>query len=137
VKGLAVGQTARTSRIFTASDISHYGALTGDTGLSFGARRPKRTRSIVPGPLLGGLFSDLLGTQLPGRGTNWLKQRFSFPRPAYVDEPLTAEVKIIRLRPEKALVNLRTICKNSDGEIVCEGEALVLVADLESAPSTR
>ena len=130
MKGLVVGQSAHTRRIFTAADINSYRALTGDNGLEFGAAGPAGKRATVPGPLLGGLFSDLLGTRLPGRGTNWLKQRFTFPRPAYLNELLTAEVKIIRLRPEKALVNLRTMCKNPAGEIVCEGEALVLVTDL-------
>ncbi len=137
MKGLAVGQTARTRRTFSAADIAGYRALTGDAGLKFGSGRPEVEKSVtpapVPGPLLGGLFSDLLGTQLPGCGTNWLKQRFNFPRPAYLDELLTAEVEIIRLRPEKALVNLRTTCINPAGEIVCEGEALVLVADLQSS----
>ena len=137
MKRLAVGQIARTRRIFTAADVSSYRTLTGDAGLKFGSGRPEAKKApapgTVPGPLLGGLFSDLLGTQLPGRGTNWLKQRFTFPRPAYLDELLTAEVEIIRHRPEKALVNLRTVCKNPAGEIVCEGEALVLVADLQSS----
>ncbi len=133
MKGLAVGQTARAERIFTADDISSYRALTGDTGLKFGSGRAAAKRVTVPGPLLGGLFSDLLGTKLPGRGTNWLKQRFAFPKPAYFDELLTAEVEIIRHRPEKALVNLRTTIKDPAGEIVCEGEALVLVANLQSS----
>ena len=141
MKGLAVGQTARAERIFTADDISSYRALTGDAGLKFGSGRPDVKKALaaglVPGPLLGGLFSDLLGTQLPGRGTNWLKQRFAFPKPAYLDELLTAEVEIIRLRPGKALVNLRTIIKDPAGEIVCEGEALVLVADLQSSPPVQ
>ena len=86
--------------------------------------------AIVPGSLLGGLFSYLLGTRLPGRGTNYLKQRLVFPAPAYPDEELTAEVEIVRLRPEKELVNLRTVCTNPAGEVVCEGEALVLVKDV-------
>jgi acyl dehydratase len=137
MKGLAVGQTARTERIFTADDISSYRALTGDTWLMFGSGRVAAKRVTVPGPLLGGLFSDLLGTKLPGRGTNWLKQRFAFPKPAYLDELLTAEVEIIRHRPEKALVNLRTIIKDPAGEIVCEGETLVLVVDLQSFPPVQ
>ena len=141
MKRLAVGQTACTRRIFTAADISSYRTLTGDAGLKFGSGRPDVKRGpapgTVPGPLIGGLFSDILGTQLPGRGTNWLKQRFTFPKPAYLDEQLTAEVEIIRHRPEKGLVNLRTICRNPAGEIVCEGEALVLVADLQSCPPVR
>jgi len=90
-----------------------------------------RDARIVPGPLLGGMISCLLGTQLPGRGTNWLKQRLEYPAPAFVGEEITATAQVIRLRPEKELVNLQTICTNARGEIVCQGEALVLVKDLE------
>ena len=137
MKGLAVGQTASTKRIFTAADVTNYRNLTGDSGLNFGSAHLAVKEAIVPGPLLGGLFSTLLGTQLPGRGTNWLKQRFTFPKPAYLDEELMAEVKILRLRPEKALVNLRTVCRDPAGEIVCAGEALVLVSDIENDLAIR
>ncbi len=62
---------------------------------------------MFPGQV-GGMISDLLRTNLPGRGTNWLKQRYGFPAPARVGEQITARVQAIRLRPEKDLVNLRT-----------------------------
>ncbi len=117
-----LGQTATTERTFTAADLAEYASLTG-------AVLPDAR--AVPGPLLGGMFSYLLGTVLPGRGTNYLKQRLEFPRPARVDEKLTATVEIVRLRPDKDLVNLRTLCKNPRGEIVCEGEALVKVKDVQ------
>lgn len=133
MKGLAIGQSAKTRRTFTSVDIEEYRLLTGDSSLRYGLKQLNDGRPKVPGPLLGGLFSFLLGTQLPGRGTNWLKQRMEFPQPAYIDEELEAEVKVIRLRPEKALVNLSTACKNPAGDIVCEGEALVLVADLQGS----
>jgi acyl dehydratase len=68
---------------------------------------------------------------LPGRGTNYLKQHLEFPQPAFVGDELTATVKIVRLRPEKNLVNLQTTCTNVCGEIVCQGEALVFVKDVE------
>lgn len=119
MKGLSVGQTAATKRTFTRADLKEYVSLTGDAGTS-----------VVPGPLLGGMFSYLLGTELPGRGTNWLKQHLEFAMPAYVGEEITATVEVIRLRPEKELVNLRTVCRNGAGDIVCEGEALVLVRDV-------
>jgi acyl dehydratase len=77
------------------------------------------------------LFSCLLGTQLPGRGTNWLKQRFAFLAPVYPDQELTAQVRIDRLRPEKELVNLRTWVTAPGGGLVCDGEALVWVSDLK------
>ncbi len=128
MKGLALGQTARLTRTFRLADLNAYRVLSADNHLQFG-RSPGR--EVVPGPLLGGLFSCLLGTRLPGRGTNWLKQTLSFPHAAHVGEVITATVEIIRLRPEKELVNLQTICTNPAGDIVCHGEALVLVRDLE------
>ncbi len=121
MKTFQLGQTATTYRTFAPGDLAEYASLAGIT---------IREASVVPGPLLGGLFSYLLGTTLPGRGTNYLKQRLEFPLPALVGEELTATVEIIRLRPEKDLVNLRTTCVNASGEIVCQGEALVKVKDV-------
>jgi acyl dehydratase len=136
-KGLALGQRAAFRRTFTSDELDAYADITGDTNPLFAdadyARRAGLAARIVPGGLLGGLFSFLLGTQLPGPGTNYLKQRMVFDQPAYPGQPLTASVEIIRLRPEKQLVNLETTCRNSGGEVVCHGEALVLVSDVESA----
>ena len=127
---LAVGQEAHASRTFTANDVAAYRTLSGDAGLAFGTADSAVT---VPGPLLSGMFSDLLGTQLPGPGTNWLKQSLRFPAVVEVGEWVTAVVQITRLRPEKALVNLRTTCVTLAGTVVCEGEALVLVKDLTAS----
>jgi len=133
-KGMELGQSAQTDRTFTAADLDEYAGLTGDTNpittdasyaRSLGLEGP-----LVPGGLMGGLFSYLLGTQLPGPGTNYLKQRLRFPNAAYADQELTARVEIVRLRPEKQLVNLSTVCTDPSGRIVCHGEALVLVSDL-------
>ncbi|MCA9931862.1 MAG: hypothetical protein KC419_25435 [Anaerolineales bacterium] len=144
MKGLAIGQQANATRVFTAQDVAAYRTLTGDEGLGFGTamvETPARSgvetavstplKASVPGPLLAGMFSDLLGTKLPGRGTNWLKQQLQYPTAAKIGEAITATVEIIRLRPEKQLVNLRTTCTNSTGTLLCAGEALVLVSDLE------
>ena len=139
------------TRTFSAADLLEYRNLSGDTNPAFsepaaslvgaGFPRPARARKPrpytpalqVPGALLGGLFSFLLGTRLPGRGTNWLKQRLTFPAPCYAGQEVTARVEIVRLRAEKDLVNLCTTCTVPGGQVVCEGEALVLVKDLEHA----
>ena len=128
MKGLVVGQQASTTRIFTAEDVANYRTLTGDLTLGFGETMGE---TAVPGPLLAGMFSDLLGTKLPGKGTNWLKQQLKFPAVAHVGDKITAAVIITRLRPEKELVNLRTTCTTTAGTIICSGESLVLVRDLE------
>lgn len=120
MKQFELGQIASTTRTFSAADLAEYAALTG----------ARTQTNIVPASLLGGMFSYLLGTTLPGHGTNYLKQHLEFPASARVGEAITATVEIVRLRPEKNLVNLRTVCRNPRGEIVCEGEALVKAKDV-------
>lgn len=133
-KGLRLGQRGTLRRVFTEEDLQEYVDLTGDanpfhTDAAF-ARGLGLEGAPLPGALLGGLISCLLGTRLPGYGTNYLKQRFHFPTPAYPGEEVTATVEVVRLRPVKELVNLRTVCTNSTGQTVCDGEALVLVRDV-------
>jgi acyl dehydratase len=135
-KGMELGQRAQTHRAFTAVDLAEYADLTGDTNPVFTdahyARKLGLDGPLIPGGLLGGLFSYLLGTVVPGRGTNYLKQRLHFSSPAYIDQSLTASVEIIRIRPDKQLVNLSTVCTDAVDNVVCCGEALVLVSDLRS-----
>ena len=87
-------------------------------------------KETVPEPLIGSLFSYLLGRELPGFGTNYLKQQMRFLRPAPLGEPITATVEITRIRPDKHLVDLATTCTGADGTVLCDGRALVLVEDV-------
>ena len=116
---MRVGQSAQTTRRYSAQEIADFATLTGGA-------LPDR----VPEPLIAALFSYLLGVRLPGSGTNYLKQSLSFPGTAPLDAALTARVEITRLRPEKHLVDLRTTCHADDGTLICEGRALVLARDV-------
>jgi len=133
--GLKHGMSASGSRIFSVTDLAEYGDLIGDRNPIFRDATAARGRGfsgcIVPGPLLAGMFSCLLGTQLPGRGTGWMKQALRFARPAYPGERLSATVTIKRLRADKDLANLSTRITAEDQRVVCDGEALVLVRNLE------
>jgi acyl dehydratase len=134
--GLRLGAAAGSERVFCVPDLDEYGDLVGDRNPIFrddGAARARGfERRIVPGPLLAGMFSGLLGTRLPGRGTGWMKQALRYPAPAYPGETLTASVTITRLRADKELVNLSTRILARGGRVVCDGEALVLVRNLEN-----
>lgn len=134
--GLRPGMSASCSRVFGVADLGEYGDLVGDRNPVFrdegAARAAGYAGRIVPWPLLAGMFSDLLGTRLPGRGTGWMKQQLRYPAPAYPGEELTATVSIVRLRADKELVNLATRVTAADGRVVCDGEALVLVRNLEN-----
>lgn len=118
--GLAVGQKAQATRTFSADDVARY--------VDLGGHEP--AEGEVPEPLVNALFSRLLGIELPGRGTNYLKQESAFFDRAHVGEALTATVEITRLRPEKDLVDLRTRCSGEHSRLISEGRALVYVADV-------
>ena len=139
--GLRPGMSASTSRVFAVADLDEYGDLTGDRNPIFRDDQEARARGfkrrIVPWPLLAGMFSDLLGTRLPGRGTGWMKQQLRYPSAAYPGDTLTATVSIVRLRAAKELVNLTTRVTAGDGRVVCDGDALVLVRNLESKLSAQ
>lgn len=134
-RGLAVGQSAALRRTYSRADLEEYLDLLDETNPLY--TDPSTAVALglrgvpLPGPLFGAMFSCLLGTDLPGRGTNWLKQRFSFRAAAYPGDELLAQVRITRIRPEKDLVNLRTWINGPHGELLCDGEALVWVSDLE------
>lgn len=115
------GDRATITRVFGARDAAGLAALAGLDAVADGH---------VPEPLIGGLFSFLLGRELPGFGTNYLKQEMRFLRPVLVGEPVTATVEITRIRPDKHLVDLSTTCTDAAGEVLCEGRALVLVKDV-------
>ncbi len=135
LKSLRLGQTASAQREFSAKDLDTYTDLIGDTNPFFFDRAFAQANGfkdrLIPGPLLSSMFSELLGTRLPGRGTNWLKQSLHFPAAAYMDDLITAQVEITRLRPQKNLVNLSGTCSDSRGNLVCQAQTLVLAKDLE------
>lgn len=118
--GFFVGESASLTRSYSDADLAAFSRLSGTRG---------DPAEGVPGPLIGALFSCLLGVDLPGPGTNYLKQEMRFLAPVPLDVELTARVTITRLRPEKHLVDLETVCELPDGTRVCEGRALVYVED--------
>ena len=87
---MKVGDAARLTRRYAGEDIAAFATLAG-----VGAK----TITHVPEPLIGALFSYLLGVELPGPGTNYLKQELAFLEPPPLDEEVTASVAITRLRP--------------------------------------
>lgn len=121
---LVLGQIAGTTRVFTVPVVREWCALVDDPNPRFGGPEPE-----VPEPLIGGLISQVLGVELPGPGTSWLKQRFRFGRSVIAGAEVGGRVAVTRLRPEKHLVDLRTTCEVG-GSIVLDGRALVLASHL-------
>jgi acyl dehydratase len=118
---MKIGDGAEITRAFSDRDIRDYVRLSGH----------ETDGAHVPEPMIGALFSYLLGMELPGLGTNYLKQETRYEAAATVGEALTARVEITRIRPDKNLVDLATTCHRADGSLAATGRALVYVGDVK------
>lgn len=116
---MEIGQSATVTKAFAPGEMWDFAALSGAA-----------PNEHVPEPLIAALFSYLLGVELPGSGTNYLKQELAFKAPAPIDTALTATVTITQLRPEKHLVDLWATCVTPDGTVICEGRSLVKAKDV-------
>jgi len=119
---MKLGDAAEVRRNISAEDVREYLALTQQADVD----------DRVPEPLIGALFSYLLGVRLPGQGANYLKQETRFHRVVHVGETLTARVEITRIRPGKHLVDLSTTCTDEAARLVASGRALVSARDVDA-----
>lgn len=124
---MKLGDSAEVTRSVCSQDLRDYTTLS----------QHLVSGDCVPEPLIGALFSYLLGVQLPGSGANYLKQETRFHEAARVGDALTARVEITRIRPEKHLVDLSTTCTDSKGQLIASGRALVSVRDVSTRPTAN
>lgn len=127
---LHVGQTATLSKMITDADVQMYSVISLDTNpihLDEEAARSSRFGGrIAHGMLPAGLISALLGTQLPGPGTIYLRQSLNFRRPVMIGSTVKAIVEITDLNLPRKSVTLHTRCLVEE-KVVLDGEACVLV----------
>jgi 3-hydroxybutyryl-CoA dehydratase len=125
-----VGQSASLSKTITWEDIQDFARLTGDTNpLHFDEEFAIKTRfgqRVAHGMLIAALISAVIGTQLPGPGTIYINQMLQFVAPVFIGDTITATVIVVKVREDKPVVTLETICTNQHGQVVLRGEAVVL-----------
>ena len=126
---LQVGQRVSVTKSFSEEEVFQFAQLSQDKNplhldKNFG-RASIFGRRVVHGILVASLFSELIGMELPGPGSIYLGQNLIFKAPVAIGEPVTATVEITKIREDKPIVTLRTVCLNSVGTTVIEGEAVV------------
>jgi acyl dehydratase len=126
---IEIGQTASISRVFTLADLEVFGKLSLDTNpIHFDESYAEKTvfgKRIVHGFLYASLISGIFGTDFPGNGTVFLSQEMHFLRPVYIDDKVTATVKVIAKEDKKRIVTFETICIKNDKKVVLKGVATV------------
>ena len=131
---LAIGDTARRTRLVTERDIELFTDLTGDRNpLHYDEARAAATRFggiIVQGGVTSGLLNAVVAEDLPGPGSVFLHVDWSFKAPVRPGDELTAEVEVLEARKDKPITRLRTTVTKADGTVVLDGEALVWLEPL-------
>jgi 3-hydroxybutyryl-CoA dehydratase len=129
---LQPGEKASRTTVITDEMIRAFAALTGDSNPvhldDVYAAATRFGRRIAHGMIAAGLISAALANDLPGPGTVYLSQTLQFKAPVYPGDTITTTVEVKNVRPDKPIATLVTVCKNQEGVVVLEGEAVVLVS---------
>lgn len=126
---LKLGDRAEFAKTVSESDIYLYAGITGDlnpahVNEAYAEKTFFKTR-IAHGMLIAGFISTVLGNQLPGHGTIYLRQELDFLAPVHVGDTITAQVEVVEIITEKKQARFKTTCINQEGAKVLDGEALV------------
>ena len=126
-----VGDTAEFAKTISDIDVQTFAGLTGDHNPVHldedYARGTRFGRRIAHGMLTASLISSVIANKLPGEGTIYLGQTLQFVAPVYLDDTVTARVTVLKIREDKPVATLETVCLNQRGETLVRGEATVLL----------
>jgi len=128
---LKIGDTFSNSRLVTDELIRDFAALSGDYNpIHLDEEYAKTTRfgqRIAHGMLSGAFVSAVLGSEFTETKTLYLSQSMRFTAPVFIGDTITTTATITRIREEKGIVSIETVCRKDDGEITLKGEAVVMI----------
>ena len=127
---LNIGEKASLTKQITESDVLRFAEVTGDRNpIHLDPEYASKTRfkeRIAHGMLIASLISAAISSRLLGPGNIYVSQSLEFKAPVKLGDVIQAEVELIEKIPEKNRVRLKTTCRNQDGTVVIDGEAVVL-----------
>lgn len=130
---LKVGDSFSTDRIVTDELIRKFAEVSGDYNpIHLDDETAKQTRfgqRIAHGMLSGAFISAVLGYELSERNIVYLSQSLRFTAPVFIGDTVTATGTVIRIREDKPIITIETVCTKQTGETVVTGEAVVMVLD--------
>ncbi len=130
---LEVGQRATRELTVDEEMVRKYAEITGDYNpLHFDAEFTAKTRFgrlMAQGGIATGLLHALVAMQMPGPGSVFMRQSWSFPAPVYIGDTLRAEASVKSVRSKRNMAELEFEVKNQDGTVVLNGEALLFQDD--------
>lgn len=126
-----IGDKASVRVTVTDKMIRDFAELSGDRNpIHLDEEFAKGTRfgrRIAHGMITGALISRALATELPGPGAVYLTQSLKFTAPVFVDEEITIQLTVTKVREDKGFLTIETNALKADGKPTATGEALVMV----------
>ncbi len=130
---LKIGDTFSVSKEVTDELIRQFADVSGDYNpLHLDEEFAKETRfgkRIAHGMLTSSFISAVLGYKLSVRKIVYLGQTLKFKHPAFIGDLVTAKATVKKIREDKPIITIETICENQDGTLLVEGEATVMLLD--------
>lgn len=126
---LIIGDAAEFTKTISESDIYLFAGLTGDLNPAHinepYAQNTFFKARIAHGMLMAGFISAVIGMQLPGPGSIYIRQELNFLAPARIGDTITARVEVTQIQSEKNRITVRTSCTNQENKLVLDGEATI------------
>jgi 3-hydroxybutyryl-CoA dehydratase len=128
---IKIGDKFSTSKQITDAVVQAFAGLSGDFNpIHVDEEFAKTTRfgkRIAHGMISGALLSAVLGYEFKERKIVYLSQTMQFVAPTFIDDTITATATVVKIREDKPVVTLETVCTNQDGETTLSGEAVVMI----------
>ena len=130
---LTAGQTSYREMTVTSEMVASYAEITGDYNpLHFDeafARRTRFKRLLAQGGITTGLLHALVAMDMPGPGTVFINQSWTFPRPVYIGDTVRAEARVKSVDKGRRRADIEFTVTNQHGDEVLRGEATVYQAE--------
>lgn len=128
---IKIGENYSTKREITDALIRAFAELSGDHNPihldeEFAAKT-RFGRRIAHGMLSGAFISAVLGYEFQERKIVYLSQTMKFVAPVFIGDTITTTATVIRIREERGIIILQTVCANQHGEVTLKGEAAVMI----------
>ena len=120
-----IGASAQRKHTITSGDVSVFVDLIGDVNPVH-----KGTQSaaiIVPGAMLIGLATGLVGSQLPGSGCILISQEAAYLLPVYAGDTVQMSAEIIAKDDQKQHLFISTCCTSEQRELLMTGKIVVML----------
>jgi 3-hydroxybutyryl-CoA dehydratase len=129
IEDLSPGMSANFAKTITERDVALFGEVSGDTNPvhfdeAFASNTPFKGR-IAHGVLTASYISTVLGMEMPGPGTIFLRLDIRFKAPVRIGDTVKATCTVREILTERRRVVFDCACTVRN-TVVLEGEATVM-----------